>query len=145
MSRRSAVELARAAFGLTYLGGAVVHLVYWASNRAVYGELTEFVLFDWYRDLWTDLVLPNLGLLLPVLAAFELLLGVGVLSRGRIARVALAVGALFNVALAPLGFWWPSNVALAAAQAALLRYEYAETSLARLRGWRLRDAAPRPR
>lgn len=119
----------RGLFGVMYVGGALVHLAYWATNRALYGEITEFILFAWYRDLWTDLVLPNLGILLPLLALFELVLAGAILSRRRYAKLGLALGAAFNFALAPLGFWWPTNVALAIVHLALLRFEHPESAL----------------
>jgi hypothetical protein len=128
-------ELVRGVFGLMYVGGAAVHLAFWASNREVYGELTQSILFDWYRGLWADIVLPNLSLLLPILAAFELALGVAILREDRSAKAGLGIGALFNLGLAPLGFWWPTNVALAAGHVALLRYEYPETSFGRIKKW----------
>jgi hypothetical protein len=126
-------EVLRGLFGVMYVGGGLVHLVYWASNRELYGEITEFVLFGWYRDLWTDLVLPNLGVLLPLLAVFEFAVAVAILSRRRYVKLGLALGAAFNVAIAPLGFWWPTNVALALAHLALLRVEYEDSSVALVR------------
>ncbi|MFB6150860.1 MAG: hypothetical protein ABEJ40_03550 [Haloarculaceae archaeon] len=132
MDRRYVIGVAestRALVGLVYLGGAAVHLLLWATNRGVYDELTEYVLSGWYRDLWTELVLPNLAVLLPLLAAFEVLVAVAVLSKGRAVRLGLAAGAGFNLAVAPLGFWWPSNVALAAVHAALLRVSYPSGTL----------------
>jgi hypothetical protein len=132
-------ELLRGLLGLTYVVGGLVHLAFWASNRAMYGEIIEFILFGWYRDLWTELVLPNLGVLLPLLALFELALAAAILSSGRGAKVGLAVGAMFNLALAPLGFWWPTNVALALAHLALLRFEFPVSSLRRARNRIARD------
>lgn len=134
-------ESGKALLGVVYLGGAAIHLVNWATNRAVYAELTQFVLFDWYRDLWVGAVLPNLGVLLPLLAAFEALLGVALLREDRYARPGLLAGAAFNLALTPLGFWWPSNVALAAGHLALLRYEFPRPSLSRVRGFLRRGSS----
>lgn len=128
-------ESARAGLGLVYVGGTAVHLLLWATNRAVYGELTQFVLFEWYRDLWTGFVLPNLLVLVPLLALFEALVAVAILANGRLAKAGLLAGAAFNVAIAPLGFWWPSNVALVAAHLALLRVGYPETTAGRVRTW----------
>lgn len=132
---RTVVELCRGALGATYVVGAGVHLGNWLWNPSVYESLSQFVLFGWYRALWSGLVLPNLAFLLPLLAVFELALGFGILGSGRRVRLGLAVGGLFNLGLAPLGFWWPSNVALAAGQFALLRYEYPDTSFDRMRRW----------
>ena len=110
--------------GLTYLGGAVVHLWFWATDRSVYADITEYVQFDWYRAIWADLVVPNLGFLLPVLAVLELGIGLAICSSGRRVRFGQAVGAAFTLAVAPLGFWWPSNVALAVVHGLLLRRDF---------------------
>ena len=130
-----AAEAGRALLGATYLGGGLVHLYLWLRTPGVYAEMTPFVLFDWYRSLWTTLVLPNLGVLLPALAAFEFILGASVLSRGRRARAGNGLGIAFQVALAPLGFWWPANAFLAFGHALLARYDFGEStaSIARRR------------
>ncbi|MFC7193830.1 hypothetical protein ACFQL4_02850 [Halosimplex aquaticum] len=88
-------------------------------------------MFDWYRDLWTGVVLPNQGVLLPVLALAEGMIAVAVLSRGRRARTGLVAGAVFNVCVAPLGFWWPTNAILAAVHVVLFRVEFPESVVER--------------
>jgi hypothetical protein len=127
--RTRSAEVVRGALGVVYLAGAAVHLAFWATDRGVYAEMTPFVLFDWYRDLWTGLVLPNLAVLLPMLVVFETLVALAVLSKGEAARAGLLAGAAFNLAIAPLGWWWPTNVALAAVHVALLRVAYTETTV----------------
>lgn len=129
-SRLSALaEAGRAVLGLVYAGGAVVHLQFWLTNREVYAEITPFIRFGWYQTAWTDLVIPNLGLLLPLLAVFELTVAVALLSRGSYTKWGLLLGAAFNLTIAPLGFWWPANVALAAVHLALLRFVYADATI----------------
>lgn len=128
-SSESVGELGRVLFGCTYLGGAVIHLYLWGTNRAVYAEMTQFILFDWYRGLWTRLVLPNLDVLLPTLALAEFGLGLAILGRGRSTRNGLFAGALFNLGLAPLGYWWPANVLLAAGQLTLARVRFRESAI----------------
>lgn len=130
---RPLAELTRTLFGITYIGGALFHLVLWTSNRGVYDEITSEILFGWYRDLWTGFVLPNLGFLVPLLAFIEVGIGVAILSKGRHTRRGLGLGTLFNICIAPLGYWWPYNVALAAGHLALLRFEYPETVLGQIR------------
>lgn len=129
-------ELGRALFGLTYIGGAAVHIYLWATNPGVYAEITQFILFDWYRDLWTGLILPNLGILLPVLALAEVGMGLAILTRGRAARAGLLAGGLFNLCVAPLGFWWPTNVLLAAGHAALAKAAFHRSTVRAIRGSR---------
>ena len=128
-------EAVRGLIGASYLVGGVVHLVLWRSDPDVYAAITAEVLFGWYRGLWTGFVLPNLDVLLPVLAAFEYVIGGLVLGRDRAARAGNGVGMAFQVALAPLGFWWPTNVLLAFGHAWLGRYDFDESvpSIARRR------------
>lgn len=125
-------ETGKASLGLIYLIGTAVHVYFWATNRAVYGEMTQFIVFDWYRGLWMDFVLPNLGVLLPLLAGFEAIVALAILSKGRLARIGLIAGAGFNLAVSPLGFWWPSNIALAALHIALLRFTYPSSTIDRI-------------
>lgn len=126
-------EILRAIFGLVYFVGGSVHVYLWATNQAVYTEITQYVLFDVYRGLWTGVVLPNLDILLPLLAVVEALIAVAILSKGQIARIGLTAGTAFNLAVAPLGFWWPSNVVLAALHLLLLRRTYTETTAEHLK------------
>ena len=116
--------LGRVVYGGMYLLGGVIHLFLWWDDPGVYAEITPHILFDWYRVLWTTYVLPNLGVLLPALAGFEFVLAGLVLGRERRARLGHGIGAAFQVALAPLGFWWPANVAVAAGHVLLSRYRF---------------------
>ena len=132
--------LGRVVYGAMYLVGGMIHLFLWWDDPNVYAEITPYILFDWYRVLWTGHVLPNLEVLLPVLAGFELLVGGLVLNQGRRTRLGHGIGAAFQVALAPLGFWWPANVVLAAGHVLLSRHQFRVASIADLRR-RLRGSA----
>jgi hypothetical protein len=68
----------RLLLGLPSVGRAMVHLRFWATDRSVNGDITQCIQFDWYRVARSDLLLPNLGILLPVLAAFEIAVGVAI-------------------------------------------------------------------
>jgi hypothetical protein len=123
-----------------YLIGGVIHLFLWRRDPGVYAEITPYILFDWYRGLWTGYVLPNLEILLPILAGFEILLAGLVLSQGRRARLGHGIGAAFQVTLAPLGFWWPTNAVLAVGHVLLSRYQFPVALIADLRR-QLRESA----
>jgi len=114
--------------------GAGVHLFLWWQDPGVYAAITAEVLFGWYRGLWTGYVLPNLDVLLPLLAGFEFVLAGLLLSRGRAVRTGNGIGIVFQVVLAPLGFWWPTNFFLAFGHAWLARYDFDEDALSVLRG-----------
>ena len=125
-------ELGRVVYGAMYLIGGVIHLFLWWRDPGVYAEITPYILFDWYRVFWTGYALPNLEILLPILAGFELLLAGLVLSRERRACLGHGIGAAFQVALAPLGFWWPANAVLAAGHTLLARYRFRTAPVAEL-------------
>jgi hypothetical protein len=133
-------ELGRVVYGAMYLIGGVIHLFLWWRDPGIYAEITPYILFDWYRVLWTGYALPNLEILLPVLAGVELLLAGIVLNQRRRARLGHGIGAAFQVALAPLGFWWPANAVLAVGHVFLLRYQFPVALIADLRR-RLRESA----
>lgn len=126
-------EVARGLLGAAYALGGAVHLYLWWRDPGVYAAITSEVLFGWYRGLWTGFVLPNLGLLLPALAALEFVLAGLILRRGRAARAGNGLGIVFQVALAPLGFWWPTNLFLAFGHAWLAGYDFDEDALPVLR------------
>lgn len=102
----------------------MIHLFLWWNEPGVYAEITPYILFDWYRILWTGYVLPNLETLLLILAGFEILLAGLVPSQRHRARLGHGIGAAFQAALAPLGFWWPANAVLAVGHVLLSRYRF---------------------
>jgi hypothetical protein len=134
------VAVGRLVYGVTYAVGGAVHLFFWWNDSDVYAEITPYIRYDWYRSLWTGYVLPNVDVLLPLLAGFELLLAGLVLSRGQTARLGHGVGAAFQIALTPLGFWWPANVVIAAGHVLLVRYRFQVGPITDLRR-RLRRSA----
>ena len=132
--RRTRIAVSvRLLLGLTYVGGALVHVYFGVRAPGVYGEITQYILFDTYRSLWSGIVLPNLQGLLAILVVFEALLGTTLLRGGADARAGLVVGAVFQLALAPLGFWWATNVVLAVVHVAVLLTEAPDDSWIRLR------------
>ena len=124
-----AAQMGRILLGAAYLLGGAVHLFLWWQDPGVYAAITSEVLFGWYRGLWTEFVLPNLAVLLPVLAAFEFVLAGLLSSRGRAVRAGNGLGIVFQVALAPLGFWWPTNFFLAPGHVWLARYDFDEDAV----------------
>jgi hypothetical protein len=77
-----------------------------------------------YRWVFTNLVtLAPLLFVLPV-AAFEIAIGLLMLSKGKYVKWGLIGGIGFLVVITPLGIWTLANPILAAAMAVLLRREY---------------------
>ena len=127
---------ARVALAVTYLLGGVAHLVLAATNLAFYESFADMALVGPYTDLWRDLVVPNLAVLVPVVGLFELAVGVALLWRGRAVQVAHAGGAVFQVGLVLSGPWGVVNAVLAGVHALAARRSYPASSAERVRHWR---------
>ena len=128
--------LARLALAITYLLGGVAHLVLAATSLEFYESFADVALLGAYTDLWGEFVVPNLAVLVPLVALFELALGVALLWRGPAVRLAHAGGAGFQAALVLSGPWGPVNAVLAGIHAVAARRAYPTTVAGRLRAWR---------
>jgi len=96
-----------------YALGSLVHLAFWVSDPGIYERFGELALLDAYGSLWEILVVPRLGLLLPLVVVFEAGIALSILRPGRTARRGHLAGVLFQLGLAPSGPWGPINIALA--------------------------------
>lgn len=91
-------------------------------------------LYRWFFENVVALAPPLFGLLA---AAYEVTVGLMMLSRGRYAKWGIAGGIVFLVGITPLGVWTLANPVMALALAALLRRKY-ERSLPEMLGLGLR-------
>ena len=93
-----------------------------------------------YRWVFTDLVALAPALFVLPVAAFEIAVGLLMLSKGTYVKWGLIGGIAFLLAITPLGVWTLGNPIMAVAMAVLLRNEYDRSLLevlhltARLRG-----------
>jgi hypothetical protein len=91
----------------------------WFADSAWFGSLDRFV---------TDTVIPNREIFIALLAAFEVAVGVSILSRGRLVDIGVGAAVLWVLFLLPFLPFVPmgvTNVALGLVQGAisLRRYE----------------------
>ena len=77
-----------------------------------------------YRWVFIDLVALAPTLFVLPVAAFEIAVGLLMLSRGRYVKWGLIGGIVFLIGITPLGIWTLANPILAVAMALLLRKEY---------------------
>lgn len=100
-------NLARLFFALWYLLGSLVHLKFGLLNNHIYEIFGRSSLFAASRELWTSVVMPNITLFALLLAAFEMVVGILILSKGRYVRIGLTASVLFNLFLVQLGLGYP--------------------------------------
>jgi len=94
-------------FSLWYLLGSLVHVKFGLTNNHIYGILGRSSLFAASRELWASTIMPNITLFALLLAAFEMTVGILILSKGRYVRIGLAASVLFNLFLVQLGLGYP--------------------------------------
>lgn len=120
-------EVVRIGLGVMYLLGALAHVALGWFAPEIYASFADQALLGVYTDLWVALVVPNLFLLQPLVAVFELGIGVALLWRGRAVLVGHAAGAGFQAVLILSGPWGPVNAVLALVHLAALRTSYPAT------------------
>jgi hypothetical protein len=129
-------DVARSVLGITYLLGGIAHLVLAVRAPEIYEHFAEQALVGAYADLWGDLVVPNIAVLVPLVGLFELAVGAGLLWRGRAVRLGHTGGAAFQLGLVLSGPWGIVNAGLALVHAAGARLRYPTAIPARIRAWR---------
>ncbi|WP_276259528.1 hypothetical protein [Haloglomus litoreum] len=133
-------EVVRVGLGVMYLLGALAHVALGWFAPEIYASFADRAPLGAYTDLWRALVVPNLFILQPLVAVFELGVGVALLWRGRAVLVGHAVGASFQAVLILSGPWGPVNAVLALVHLAALRTSYPAT-VAALARWRVGRAS----
>lgn len=109
MSRYCTV--ARVVFAIVFLGGALVHLYVGRFSPHSYEPFGSTALWPWLTELWRGFVMANIGWLSLAAAAFELGVGVGLLARGRVRRLAVLAALGFFAFILVLGYSWPASSA----------------------------------
>jgi hypothetical protein len=98
-----------------YLGGAAVHTHAILNDLAVYNWFGEQSFVPFYRSFWHGVVEPNLPWIVLPVVAFELVVGLMMLGKGRKAQLGQAAGGFWNLLLAPLlGTWGWTNLIMVA-------------------------------
>jgi hypothetical protein len=117
-----------------YLGGALVHAHAILNDLTVYSWFGEQSFVPLYRDFWQGIVEPGLPwIVLPVIA-FEFIVGLMMLDKGRTARLGQAAGALWNLLLAPLlGPWGWTNLIMTSLHGWLYTQTFDRSALKLLR------------
>lgn len=95
-----------------------------------------------YRWVFTNLIVLAPPLFVLPVAAFEIAIGLLMLSKGRYVKWGLIGGIVFLIGITPLGVWTLANPVMAAAVAYLLTKEY-DRSLLEILRWAFRPGRRR--
>lgn len=100
---------ARLFFALWYVLGSLVHVKFGLTNNYIYARFGTTSLLAVSRRLWNSAVMPNITFCALLLAAFEMVTGVLILSQGRYVKIGLVASVLFNLFLVQLGLGYPET------------------------------------
>ncbi len=117
--------VARVALGVLFLVfGAMVNVIYLATDWDSFAEFGEMSQFTFVSDTWASLVAPNTGVFIGLLIAGEATAGILVLCGGRWVQAGLVMLLAFHVGLLFFGWWlWLYAVPMLGALTLLLRAE----------------------
>jgi hypothetical protein len=86
-----------------YLLGSLVHVYLALAMPEIYREFGNTALIPECRDLWRMLVMPDIAFFALALAAFEVVVGLLLIGKGKPVKYGLAASILFNLFLVQLG------------------------------------------
>ena len=96
------MNIARIAFGILYLSGALANITLTLLNSPQsYNIFADEALIPFYREAWAALVIPNMMLFISLLVVYEITLGLLFLIRRRFLKIALVGGAVFCLGTVP--------------------------------------------
>lgn len=99
-------QIGRILLGFVYICGGLFNLTITTSilarNPALYSTWVAQPLIPFYKTLFTKIVTPNALPLTVLVALYELVIGGLILSRGRLVKIGLVGGVIFNVLIAPM-------------------------------------------
>jgi hypothetical protein len=127
----------RVLLAIVYLLGGVVHLLLAIVSPTVYEGFAEQALVGAYTTMWETYVVPQLGVLVPMMGVIELAIGGALLVGGRATTLAHGAGAVVQSGLVLSGPWGPVNGLLAVVHVLGSRRS-ASSLLDRMRHWRSR-------
>ena len=86
-----------------YLLGGLLHVYLALAVPEVYRGFANTALIPGFRELWRTFVVPDIVRIALALAAFEFVVGILIIGKGKSVKYGLAASILFNVFLVQLG------------------------------------------
>lgn len=102
-------NIGRLFFALWYLGGSVFHIILGTRNPEGYRPFGQTALIPQFREIWSAHMMPRMTMFALLLAAFELIVGILILGKGKFAKSGLAASIVFNLFLVQLGLAMPQT------------------------------------
>lgn len=102
-------RILRIAFAVIFVGGGISHVVLGRLTPESYRVYADTALLAPLADLWHSFVMPHIGGLTLLLAAFEIACGLGLLASGRTVRLAAGGILGFLVFVTVLGYGFPTE------------------------------------
>ncbi len=121
---RRAMYVGRVAVATLFIAGGALFNTLTFATGGDYSDFPDGSYLPFVTDTWRSVVAPNQDIFIPLLIAFELALGLLMLTGGRRTQLAL-VGAIgFHIGLMFFGWqYYPFSIAMIVAFALLLRAE----------------------
>ena len=91
-----------------YLLGWLSHVYLGLNNPEIYRPFGQTALIPAFTSFWYGVVMPQITALALLLAAFEVVVGVLLISKGRWVKIGLALSIAFNLFLVQLGLSYPA-------------------------------------
>lgn len=98
----------RSFFAIVFIGGGVSHIIQGRTRGDQYAAFADTAWSAWLAKLWASFVMPNIGWLTLVLAAFEIAVGVCLLLSGRRVKAAVIATLAFFAFILVLGYGFPA-------------------------------------
>lgn len=119
-------EIFRLIFSIIFLLGSITNLFLLLTNPGLYTSFADLSLLETYITTWSDIVVPNINIMILMVAIFEFVLAFLIASKERAVHAGLILAVIFMVFLVP--FWWGGgaiiNILFIIILLWLVRFEY---------------------
>ena len=105
-------EVIRLLIAPWYLLGWVIHVYLGLFNPEIYRSFGKTSLIPMFAQFWDGVVMPQITVFAILLAAFELVVGILLISKQRWVKIGLALSITFNLFLVQLGLSYPAPYGL---------------------------------
>ena len=128
---RQAMYVGRVAVATLFIAGGALFNTLTFATGGDYSDFADASYLAFVTDTWHSVVAPNQSIFIPLLIAFEAVVGALVLTGGRRTQLALAGAIGFHIGLMFFGWeYYPFSVAMIVAFALLLRAEHEHSAAA---------------